>query len=338
VVAADDTSLKIALMGISEQDSARLEYFKTQQWSYNRLVVAKANFRTPERDALDGQQVLQHQPDCHSTSPLILRSLRWKDIFQLFEQLHSRPISYENDRNIMEKESLWLPLHTPVKSTENCQPDSTAGSQFQFLSRATDGPHLFHSSTVEQNEEITNLRLELVAAQEDKRKSELQHRQTQSELHQLRTWLADLEESGDIFHKQSAENLTRLTEERFNLECSLQQLQEQQSGHKEIEQMQIASLQQSLAEVQKAQEQTQAAHQHRERELQALLDKANENAELVTVALNNQIKQLRQNQASLKQALRESRVLSAQVQAKHHQRESGLQAALDETKKTQSRQ
>jgi chromosome segregation ATPase len=339
VVATDDTPLKIALMGINERDRARLEYFKTQQWSYNRLVVAEAktNFCNPDRNAPDGQKLLQHPPDHNSSSPLILRSLRWKDIFQLFEQLHSRHNSHENACKVMEEEALWLPLHTPVKSTQDHHPDSTTGSvsssRLEFFSRTTDDPYLYHSAPIDQNKEIANLRLELVAALEGKRQSDLQHRQTQNELHQVKTQLADLEESSDIFQKQSAESITRLTEERFNLECSLRQLQEQRSGNNEIEQRQIATLQQSLTGAQKEQKQTQASNQQKVRELQALLDEANANSELITVSLNNQIKQLRQSQASLEQALDESRARSAQVHAEHNQRESSLQAELDETKK-----
>lgn len=57
---------------------------------------------------------------------------------------------------------------------------------------------------------VTDLRPQLDAALEVERENQQQHLQTQNELQQVKTALADLKESSDAYRRQSIEDLTRL--------------------------------------------------------------------------------------------------------------------------------
>jgi chromosome segregation ATPase len=263
------------------------------------------------------------------------------DFIQLVEHLLSRHTGDQKSCKVTVEEALWLALilqeeHAGGQLSRLGKP-LILSPRAQVTSFSPPHPNLHQRIAVEQDEEITNLRLQLDVALEGWRESELQTSQAQRELDQVRSELTELQASSGEFRRQSEQILSRLSAERFDLECSLQQLQERLRGDKTIEQMQITTLQRSLTEareaherVQVAHKQAQAAHQERERELQAELDEANSNAERTIVSLNGEIEELRQSQAELEQALDKSQVLFAQAQAGHQRRESELQAALDE--------
>jgi chromosome segregation ATPase len=87
----------------------------------------------------------------------------------------------------------------------------------------------------------------------------------------------------------------------------------------------------SELQTRQAHEQSELAHQERERELQVTLDETRSNAEQTVNSFKDEIEQLRRNQVSLEQELDKSRAQFAQAQAEFQQRESDLQAALNET-------
>jgi chromosome segregation ATPase len=101
----------------------------------------------------------------------------------------------------------------------------------------------------------------------------------------------------------------------------------QLDGDSSIEQMQIATLQQSLNETQEALDQAKAAHQTREQELQAVLDETTSNAEQTAQAFVNELEQLQQT-------LEEESAQLSQAKAEQQEWESNLQAALEKEERS----
>ncbi len=195
------------------------------------------------------------------------------------------------------------------------------------------GQHLTHTSTTIHHKRNTtlseHLRMEIAAinlpfdkTKESQHKSQPQSQQTQND-HELTKQLEQSESS----RKQLQEIINRLSEERFELESSLNDLRNKLSGDKSIEQMQIDTLQQSLDETQQALDQSRTAHQKREQELLASLDEKTRSAEQYAQTLGTENEQLQQ-------ALKTSRTELARAQAKQQEWELDLQAAFAEADRT----
>ncbi|MEJ2611804.1 MAG: hypothetical protein P8179_17435, partial [Candidatus Thiodiazotropha sp.] len=161
----------------------------------------------------------------------------------------------------------------------------------------------------------------------------------QQQSHALKLELQQ-QESSEVIHKRVADNHTQRRKERFD-EDSLQQSQKQVYGDKSIEQMQIDALQQSLEELQDELAQANKSNDTIKRELKAELVKENNRAERTLEALYGEIEQIRQSEGLLEEQLEQRNLQLAkiqkekqaevqQLQAKHLQLTSELQAALDE--------
>lgn len=179
-------------------------------------------------------------------------------------------------------------------------------------------------------EEITELRLELENAAEAQQKVA----EKESELEQLKSELAALEERSEAYRQQSADELARLTAERFELESSLHQLQEQQTSEQAEEQQQLTSLQHALDEARAALERSQSEYQQRESELRAKLESSGQaNAEALGQA-NAQINALQAELESSGQtsaeALDQANTQIGDLQAKLEQTNQQLTAAAEQ--------
>ncbi|MGD8909188.1 MAG: hypothetical protein PVI92_07550, partial [Chromatiales bacterium] len=285
VLTAHSSHPSITLLDSSEWDRARPILSQDQHCSSICIVVGKVhttNLHNPILKCPCGQELLLHQRDFHLLRPLIVWPLGWQDAFQLVAQHQSHPISYINTSIVSANEAHWLIMRGPEKHAEDHKPDSINPSIIppHFVVASLSMAHLnpCDIATAEQNEEITDLSIKLDTALESKRRSQLKCHQIQNELEQVRSQLAGLREDDDGLWKQSAEKLTCLTKERFDLNNSPRQLQAKMSGDKAVEQMQITMLQQSVEENKALLKQAQSEHQQRESDLRAALDEANRSA------------------------------------------------------------
>jgi hypothetical protein len=284
--------LRISLPGVGEQDRSGQVFPEAQQHSRNSILMTEVpgNLHLLPVDSL---------PDNGSTQPFILKSLYWQYFLQLIEQSHVYPLSSEKLDKVVADKSKMFAQCSGERFVECPMSDANArpafSPQLHGVILDTTSPYLRHSATVNQDKELTALRIQLVMALEDKRERQLLHYKLQSELQQLKIQLSDLLKSSDAYRQQSSEKLSLLSTERFELECLLQ---ERLNGDKGIEQQQITSLQQLLMEARETQKRAQTVFRERELELQ--------------VELN------------------EVRACLAQVQEERQQRESTLQATLDE--------
>ncbi len=191
----------------------------------------------------------------------------------------------------------------------------TGGLTNPAHSSATLGGHL--------REEILAMRLQPGVIPESGQAHRHHSQQTLEALERSQDEIKQKLERSESSRKQLQDEINRLTNERNNLEFSLQELRSQLNGDSSIEQLQIASLQQSLEEMQEALAQAKAAHQERERELQAVLSETKSNAEESEKAFHSDIEQLQQ-------ALDEYKTRLSQAQAERQRSESDQQAALDQ--------
>jgi chromosome segregation ATPase len=175
--------------------------------------------------------------------------------------------------------------------------------------------------------EIAAIHLPFDKTKENQHNSQLQSQQMQSDFERAQDELTKQLEQSESSRKQLEEINNRLSEERLELESSLNDLRNKLSGDKSIEQMQINTLQQSLDEIQQALDQSKAAHQEREQELLASLDEKTRSAEQYAQTLGNENEQLQQ-------ALETSRTELARAQAKQQQWELDLQEAFAEADRT----
>jgi hypothetical protein len=170
------------------------------------------------------------------------------------------------------------------------------------------GQHLTHTSTTIHQKRNTSLsehlRKEIAAihlpfekTKESQHKSQPQSQQTQNDHERAQNELTKQLEQSESSRKQLQEIINRLSEERFELESSLNDLRNKHSGDKSIEQMQIDTLQQSLDETQQALDQSRTAHQKREQELLASLDEKARSAEQYAQALETSRTELARAQA-----------------------------------------
>lgn len=184
-------------------------------------------------------------------------------------------------------------------------------------------------------DELTELRLRLESSGESERLLADKERQ----LEQLRGELAALEESSERYRQRAADDLARLTAERFELESSLQKLQERQAAEQADEQRHTADLQQSLDEARAALEQE--SHRSDERlteangqveqlqgELQSLqseLDRVNQRSGEVEEQANGEKQLLQQQIDNLKQTLDEQETSQQSLQQEKVELEAQLQ-------------
>ncbi len=200
------------------------------------------------------------------------------------------------------------------------------------------GQHLTHTSTtIHQKRNTTlseHLRKEIAAmhlpfekTKESQHKSQPQSQQTQNDHERAQNELTKQLEQSESSRKQLQEVINRLSEERFELESSLNDMRNKLNGDKSIEQMQIDTLQQSLDETEQALDQSKAAHQKREQELLASLDEKTRSAEQYAQTLGNENEQLQQ-------ALETSRTELARAQAKQQEWELDLQEAFAQADRT----
>lgn len=316
MLATGSKSLRIIQLGISEQDRAGLALVLDQHRSSNCIVVSEGQQSACilDLDSIHGQRSLQHQLEYHSHPPLILFSIRGQWIMQLVEPPLSHLVSFEKARKILENRAFSLDVHPPGAYEASHLPGANnlpiVSLRFPAYSRlTTNRPCITWGAEVsppaanlltEHNAKIFLLDTDWAALS------------PRSELERVKAELIEMQESSNAFRKQSAEDIARLSAERFDLECKLKQQQERLSVDKAIEQQQITALQQSLTEAREA-------HLERERELQSALDETYSNAERTTEALNSEIGKLQLNQASLEQVLEETRVQLAQAHAEHQQ-------------------
>ncbi len=184
-------------------------------------------------------------------------------------------------------------------------------------------------------DEVTELRLQLESSGESERLLAGKERQ----LEQLRGELAALEESSERYRQQAADDLARLTAERFELESSLQKLQERQAAEQADEQRHAADLQQSLDEARAALEQE--SHRSDERlteangrveqlqgELQSLqseLDRVNQRSGVVEEQVKGEKLLLQQQIDNLKQTLDQQETSQQSLQQEKVELEAQLQ-------------
>ncbi len=180
------------------------------------------------------------------------------------------------------------------------------------------------SSTLGEHlrEEIAAMRLQPGNMLESTQPSRLPSQRTLTELERTPDEIKHRLEQSEISRKQLQEELARLSNERSDLELSLQELRSQLNGDRSIEQMQIVSLQQSLEETQQALEKAKAVHKDQERKLQAVLHETTSNAEKTAAGFHAEIERLQKDLAD-----NEARL--SQAQTEQLQWESNLREALE---------
>jgi hypothetical protein len=243
------------------------------------------------------------------------------DIIQLVEHLLSLKFVNEKPCKVTVQDALWCALNTQEQHTSNQVPG--------LSKRLILSPHLHDSSfglsdinlyqrvVVEQNVEIMNLRIQLDAALKARREIELQTRHAH--------------EQSQLAHQERERELqVTLDETRSNAKRTVI------SFNDEIEQLHRnqASLEQELDKSRAHFAQTQAEFQQRESDLRAALNDTLCNSEKAKEALNSEIGRLHKNHSLLNQSLEEKLKLLDQMNSDYQQRESNLQAALDEANRS----
>ncbi len=227
-------------------------------------------------------------------------------------------------------------LRQKLEQTRNLGEEFRQQSK-ELQSQLQESQQRYESREGKLKEELTALRMQLESSGEADRLLADKTRQ----LEQLKSEMTALEESSERYRQQAADDLARLTAERFELESSLQQLQERQAEAKADEQQHMSGLQQSLDEARAALEakgrenDTRLAEANGQVErlqaelqsLQAELDRANQRSSEVEGQVNGEKLLLQQQIDNLKQTLDQQEASQQSLQQEKVELEAQLQRA-----------
>jgi hypothetical protein len=120
--------LRIALLGVSDRERARLEFFIDHHWSSNCHLVAEdcADLCILDLDSLEGEKLLEQQQDCHPGRPLIVLTIHNPEINDV--SLLRKPLDSELLKNTIDDHITAFFDQPPMDDV----PESVSEPAFEF--------------------------------------------------------------------------------------------------------------------------------------------------------------------------------------------------------------
>jgi CRP-like cAMP-binding protein/chromosome segregation ATPase len=315
---ADSQEVKALKQALAEKQLAFEEELKQRQLETKLLKQALAVAKQQSKD--DAQQSQETQ-DLAQEVDRLHESLSRAEV-QLSEAGELKQDLLQAQAHSTELESKLAELQEELAQTCKLR-DEFRQQSIELQTKDQKTQKRYDAQEGALKEEITELRFQLESAAETA--EQLQKKST--ELEALKAEMNDLDERSEAYRKQAAEELARISAERFDLESSLHQLQAQQDADEVGKSQKLVELQRSLDEMRQELESARGEFQQQEAAWQAKQEEA------------NQVLLEAQEQSSNEKLLLEQQINSLQQEIeKQHSSSQVLQQELEQARQTNNEQ